>query len=410
MKLPVLGTLFTDPTNRRAYYCSFLLVITFFCIIFLLGTPFFANKQGILSGWGAIKSLRNAKSNSCEDLCRSPGSEPLPIGIVNRKSNLEILPIQGSEYIPNSPDIVKASKSLLAIAVGIKQKKVVDQIAKKFSSSKFTIMLFHYDGVVDEWGDLQWSDSAIHVSAINQTKWWFAKRFLHPDIVAEYDYIFLWDEDIGVEHFHPASYISIIEIEGLQISQPALDTAKSEVHHQITARGRKGHVHRRIYKSRGGGRCYENSTAPPCTGWVEMMAPVFSRAAWRCVWHMIQNDLIHAWGLDMKLGYCAQGDRSKNIGVVDSEYIVHMGIPTLGRLAETKSSAEATDHASELAPSYGETMVPPGSSGITDRSAIRRRSYAELMMFKQRWERAVYADDCWHDPYSEIKKNEQILS
>lgn len=84
---------------------------------------------------------------------------------------------------------------------------------------------------------------------------------------------------------------------------------------------------RRIYKSRGGGRCYENSTAPPCTGlsfflpeifnfigslhllflkmlrvffvdyfysifvlnrWVEMMAPVFSRAAWRCVWYMIQ--------------------------------------------------------------------------------------------------------------------------
>lgn len=35
---------------------------------------------------------------------------------------------------------------------------------------------------------------------------WFAKRFLHPDIVAEYDYIFLWDEDLGVEHFHPQRY------------------------------------------------------------------------------------------------------------------------------------------------------------------------------------------------------------
>lgn len=30
---------------------------------------------------------------------------------------------------------------------------------------------------------------------------WFAKRFLHPDVVAEYAYIFLWDEDIGVENF-----------------------------------------------------------------------------------------------------------------------------------------------------------------------------------------------------------------
>ncbi|CAK9134201.1 unnamed protein product [Ilex paraguariensis] len=60
------------------------------------------------------------------------------------------------------------------------------------------------------------------------------------------------------------------------------------------------------------------------------MAPVFSRKAWRCAWYMIQNDLIHAWGLDVQLGYCAQGDRTKNVGVVDAEYIVHMGLPTLG--------------------------------------------------------------------------------
>lgn len=30
---------------------------------------------------------------------------------------------------------------------------------------------------------------------------WYAKRFLHPDIVAPYDYIFIWDEDLGMEHF-----------------------------------------------------------------------------------------------------------------------------------------------------------------------------------------------------------------
>lgn len=30
---------------------------------------------------------------------------------------------------------------------------------------------------------------------------WYAKRFLHPDIVARYDYIFIWDEDLGVDHF-----------------------------------------------------------------------------------------------------------------------------------------------------------------------------------------------------------------
>jgi hypothetical protein len=52
----------------------------------------------------------------------------------------------------------------------------------------------------------------------------------------------------------------------------------------------------------------------------------------------LQNDLIHAWGLDTQLGYCAQGDRKKNVGVVDAEYIIHYGLPTLG-VVETASSA-----------------------------------------------------------------------
>jgi hypothetical protein len=41
----------------------------------------------------------------------------------------------------------------------------------QFPLSDFVVMLFHYDGVVDKWRDLSWSDSAIHVSAVNQTKW-----------------------------------------------------------------------------------------------------------------------------------------------------------------------------------------------------------------------------------------------
>ncbi|XP_049934573.1 uncharacterized protein LOC116257254 [Nymphaea colorata] len=272
--------------------------------------------------------------------CLVRGTESLPKGIVSATSNLEMRRLWGT-----SKDQMKrrehSKKSLLASAVGIRQKKNVDHIVKKFPPNNFTIMLFHYDGFVDQWRDLQWSDNVLHVSAVNQTKWWFANRFLHPDVVDEYNYIFLWDEDLGVEHFDPVNYLSIVEEEGLEISQPALDSSLSEVHHRITVRVKKSitgnlKIHRRTYKHRGNGRCYWNSTAPPCTGWVEMMAPVFSRVAWRCAWYMIQSDLIHAWGLDMKLGYCAQGDRSINVGVVGSEYVAHLGIPTLGGFDENR--------------------------------------------------------------------------
>uniref|UniRef100_A0A0V0HZ94 Putative ovule protein n=1 Tax=Solanum chacoense TaxID=4108 RepID=A0A0V0HZ94_SOLCH len=71
-----------------------------------------------------------------------------------------------------------------------------------------------------------------------------------------------------------------------------------------------------------------------------MMAPVFSRASWRCAWYIIQNDFVHAWGVDFQLGYCAQGNRTTNVGVVDSEYLVHYGLPTLGGAEDEKSSLE----------------------------------------------------------------------
>lgn len=77
----------------------------------------------------------------------------------------------------------------------------------------------------------------------------------------------------------------------------------------------------------------------------------------------LQNDLIHAWGLDIQLGYCSQvifysllaffsnlvshltyhvrtfvqGNRVKKVGVVDAEYVVHMALPTLGVTNDNKA-------------------------------------------------------------------------
>ncbi|KAJ4833379.1 hypothetical protein Tsubulata_022822 [Turnera subulata] len=261
-----------------------------------------------------------------------------------------------------------ASVNLFAMAVGINQSDLVDAMVKKFVLSNFSVMLFHYDGIVDEWKKFEWNERVIHVSAHSQTKWWFAKRFLHPDIVAKYSYIFLWDEDLGVENFNPQQYVKIVKSEGLEISQPALDPQKSEIHQQITARIHRSVVHRRTIKT---GLCDHNSTAPPCTGWVEMMAPVFTRAAWRCVWYMIQ------------------GDRTKNVGIVDSEYIVHHGRPTLGSVNKHKITLS------------NDNSTTPNAENITNAlSAVRRQSFTEFKIFQNRWIRAVDNDPCWVDPHN----------
>ncbi|GAB2239247.1 hypothetical protein Droror1_Dr00025160 [Drosera rotundifolia] len=355
---------------RRSCLCWLLQGVCLLSAIYIIGTRALGFSENDGMKLVADDALIKSRPQICENQCRPPGSEALPKGIVAKTSNLEMRPLWGN---PRKP---KSSVSLLAMAVGLKQKLLVNEMVTKFLESGFPVMLFHYDGIVDEWKQYGWNDHVIHVSALNQTKWWFAKRFLHPNIVDAYDYVFLWDEDLGVENFHPIEYISIIKEEGLEISQPALDVNKSEVHHQITARGRRGNVHRRTYKH---GECNRNSTAPPCTGWIEMMAPVFSKAAWRCVWYMIQNDLIHAWGLDVLLGYCAQGDRLQNVGVVDTEYVIHYGLPTLGEPKDKKVSS---------------------SRGALDkRIEVRRQSFNEYRIFQRRWESAINSDKCWTDPY-----------
>nr|CAB3475247.1 unnamed protein product [Digitaria exilis] len=388
------GPISNDTSHKRFFSIAPPAVLIFFVLIFVAGAivtldhkenlsilqlqpkEVFATEEIRTPATSELRSEPTEEPNICENQCRPPGSEALPRGIVQDKSNFEMDTLGGD---PERKDDDKPSKSLLAIPVGIKQKAVVDKLVSKFPAANFIVMLFHYDGMVDGWRDLKWSDRAIHVAVRDQTKWWFAKRFLHPDLVSEYEYIFLWDEDIEVDSFDPLEYLKIVRREGLEISQPALDR-RSQIHHRLTARGRKGDVHRRFYKTNGHGRCYGNSTGPPCTGWVEMMVPVFSRAAWRCSWQMIQNDLIYAWGLDFKLGYCAQGDRRRNVGVVDSQFVLHRGIPTLGDGGKA-------------------SPVSTRSTSATDRLAVRQRSYTELKVFNRRWKDAVAEDGCWTDPY-----------
>ncbi|KAL5579344.1 hypothetical protein UlMin_011786 [Ulmus minor] len=321
-----------------------------------------------------------------ELLLNSRGLDGLPRGIIHATSDLELRPLWSTSSSRSKANDY-SNRNLLAVPVGIEQKDNVDATVRKFLPANFTIILFHYDGNVDGWWDLEWSNEAIHIVAQNQTKWWFAKRFLHPDVVSIYDYIFLWDEDLGVEHFNPRRYLKIVKTEGLEISQPALDPNSTEIHHRITIRARSKRFHRRVYDLRGSVKCSDASEGPPCTGFVEGMAPVFSRSAWHCTWHLIQNDLVHGWGMDMKLGYCAQGDRTKKVGIIDSEYIVHKGIQSLGGGTSTRKASNSEELTKKHA--------APGDK----RTEIRRQSTWELQVFKQRWNRAVEEDKNWVDPF-----------
>ncbi|WOL11393.1 hypothetical protein Cni_G20155 [Canna indica] len=248
------------------------------------------------------------------------GAELLPPGIVVPETDFYLRRLWGNP----KEDLTSHPKYLVTFTVGFDKRRNVDMAVKKFSED-FTILLFHYDGRASEWEHFEWSKRAIHVSVKKQTKWWYAKRFLHPDVVAAYDYVFVWDDDIGVEHFDAEKYIHLIKKHDLEISQPGVDPKRGFAW-EMTKRRDGSEIHKET-KEKPGWCTHPHS--PPCAAFVEIVAPVFSINAWRCVWHMIQNDLVHGWGLDFAFGRCVEPAHEK-IGVVDAQWIVHQVIPSMG--------------------------------------------------------------------------------
>ncbi|KAF8692390.1 hypothetical protein HU200_039721 [Digitaria exilis] len=251
------------------------------------------------------------------------GAERLPPNIVVSESDLHLRRLWGE---PREDTPVR--KYLLTLTVGYTEKANVNATVSKFSDD-FDVMLFHYDGRTTEWDEeFPWSQSAIHVSARKQAKWWYAKRFLHPRVVAPYDYVFLWDEDLDVTFFDADEYVRLVTKHGLAISQPALDFSRGKKSYEITARRSSG-VEVHLNTTGGPGNCSDVHQRP-CSGFVEVMAPVFSREAWACAWHMVQNDLVHGWGLDVNFWRCVD-EPERQIGVVDAQYVAHRAVPSLGR-------------------------------------------------------------------------------
>ncbi|XP_076940417.1 uncharacterized protein LOC143609588 [Bidens hawaiensis] len=278
------------------------------------------------------------------------GAERLPPAILAAESDLFPRRLFGK---PNE-DITIKPKYLVTFTVGQNQKPNIDKAVKKFSEN-FTILLFHYDGKTTEWDEFEWSKRAIHISVAKQTKWWYAKRFLHPDIVVPYDFIFIWDEDLGVDHFDAEEYIKLVRKHGLEISQPGLDRSSRGLTWQMTRRRGDREVHKETEEKPG---WCSDPHLPPCAAFVEIMAPVFSREAWRCVWHLIQNDLVHGWGLDFALQKCVEPAHEK-IGVVDAQWIVHQGLPSLGNQGQ-------------------------GENGKQPWQGVRQRCQSEWKMFRER--------------------------
>lgn len=187
-------------------------------------------------------------------------------------------------------------KCLYASAVGNEGKAFLAKIIEKFGCEDFDYLIFVYDNT--EFKETIFKKcSFIYEKGF---KYYFFKKYITPSYCAQYDYIFLWDDDIDIENFSPSNFIDIMKRNNLQIAQPAL-TSESYYAVPLTLKNEKYNIGRYV-------------------DYVEVMCPVFMRDAWRRIYEIIDEKYPLGRGYDLAWKSVC---RLKNLGIIDCEAVRH---------------------------------------------------------------------------------------
>ncbi len=196
----------------------------------------------------------------------------------------------------NKP-IRRKGKNLYFVAAGEKYKHLVEKVVERFGHDDFDYLIIVHDGS-------QWNESVFEkCQIIHDTGFYhyFVKKYVTPELVEKYDYLFLWDDDLDIMDFSYKNFLEIFERNYLQLAQPAL-TRDSYYSFKLTLKDDRYSVGR-------------------YTDVVEVMAPVFKSEFYLRYWDMVETDYNYwGWGYDTyarsKCGYV-------NLGIIDQEPIRH---------------------------------------------------------------------------------------
>ncbi|KAL7748985.1 hypothetical protein RI367_005634 [Sorochytrium milnesiophthora] len=123
--------------------------------------------------------------------------------------------------------LLQRRAGVLAIMASKASQKQVNVIVSRFPPEHFTIVLFITDNSV--WTDYAWFADAVAIRAASQAKYWFAKRYLTPDIVQDYDYVWVWDSDATIDKsFDPLAFVDLLKQHNIHFAQPALSASSGK--------------------------------------------------------------------------------------------------------------------------------------------------------------------------------------
>lgn len=161
-------------------------------------------------------------------------------------------------------------------------------------------------GVYDDWHPVGWPYDSKNVTVrhdFGRRKWQMARSIFSPDSALDFDYLFLWDDDLAISDFDVRQFLDIMRENDLECAQPSL-LSPYHIMHPIT-------------RQRSCGKILESGrkTVGRFTNFVEIMAPVFSRKGWERVYPHLSDENPEAFGYD----FIPMGLR----GIVDSMHVIH---------------------------------------------------------------------------------------
>eukprot|EP00002_Diphylleia_rotans_P031373 TRINITY_DN6514_c0_g1_i1.p1 TRINITY_DN6514_c0_g1~~TRINITY_DN6514_c0_g1_i1.p1 ORF type:complete len:296 (+),score=46.16 TRINITY_DN6514_c0_g1_i1:165-1052(+) len=241
------------------------------------------------------------------------------------------------------------------MGIGKGSEAVVDDLVKRFGMNNFQYVFFLYDNDFSIWSGYRWFEKSIRIAVTRQMKWWYFKRFLHPDVVEVYEYIFLADSDADYSQIHPKTIMSTLREFNIQVAQPS---HCNQSHSDWTHPGQAPSFHRETMKNieESPLRALFHRTLPTeqqdpgynveqekkllqetlkseslrdvdakVGRWTDFVEcgplTIFSREAWNCFWKYIQNDGATGWGYDFYFEtLCAP----RQAALLDNQCLYHL--------------------------------------------------------------------------------------
>lgn len=220
------------------------------------------------------------------------GEETLPSeGSIYRNRNLRLVELGDPRFEPSVQAITAVPwldltlppqplKMLYFCPVGSQCLHLVESVVRVFQNAGADIKLVAY-------GDKAVSHPRLDIEGpVIGGKWQLAKSFLKPEEVADYDYLFVWDDDVAIQSFKPAEFATIMRLNRLEMAQPSI-VSTHWISHPITCPSR-------LPES----SLPEHQIVGRLTNFVEVMVPVFSREAWKFFHPFISETNRTGWGYD----------------------------------------------------------------------------------------------------------------